>query len=575
MNSNERQIAETVRNMKEMGLDVPAEMTSALAAFDNPVYKVGIVGRFQVGKSHLVNEAFLNQSLLLKEGVGLCTTAVTTEVAFGVEPKLTVTYKDGRAPKVILNPQAEDIRTATSSENLDARAKMVAEIESVRLEWPCEALKNFSLFDTAGIDDSDPDLLRLTTYRTIPQMDVAVMVVGAKALSSCEINFLRKNVFKYGIGRIMVLVSYNPEQDSLSEKGRAELLDVIRGQLAEIGRENIPVKMVCYGGEDCGDIIDTAAAVRRTVQEFAAEAARANRLAKIKVQLRKILSDKLKDLDFRRSLVDKDAAQVAEVRKRCADIASEMKNARDEMQDDFDGAIHSIKQEQSIRFRSACLEVERRYLKGFEECNDLGEAQKHFARMQELIVPEVESLAVDRFEDIRNSVTHKLEEYSSRIKSICEKKHLTNVGFTPEIELDGGLCDKVSSTAVTVADYLVAMLLLPGGIFMSWCLRFLAGRIPGVRRITPSVIVKDHYVDTVRTSLEAELEKAVDAFRDNIGEALQALKTEIFKTVNADIDELARKAASVADARPAGNERDDAEKIAKEIARCGELLATV
>ena len=575
MNSNERQIAETVRNMKEMGLEVPTEVTSALAAFDNPVYKVGIVGRFQVGKSHLVNEAFLNQSLLLKEGIGLCTTAVTTEVAFGAEPKLTVTYKDRRVPKVVLNPQAEDIRAATSSEDANVRAKIASETESVRLEWPCEALRNFTVFDTAGIDDPNPELLRLTTYKTIPQLDVAVMVVGAKALSVGELNFLRKNIFKYGIGRIMVLVSYNPKYDMLSEKGRAELLDAIRCQLVAIGRENIPVKMVCYGGEECGDIIDTAAAVRGVVQEFAAEAARTNRLAKIKVQLRKILSDKLKDLAFRRSLVDKDAAQVAKIRKQYADLASEMKNARNEMQEDFDGTIHAIKQEQSIKFRSACLAAADRYMKGFDGCGDLGEAQDYFAKMQELIVPEFESIAVDRFEDVRVSISRKLEEYNARIKSVCEKKRLSNVAYTPEIELDGGFCDKINSKAVTIADYLVTMLLLPGGLFISWCLRFLAGRIPGVRCITPSAIVRDHYVVTVRASLDAEVEKAVDAFRDNIGDALLALKAEIFKTVNADVDELVQKASSVVDARPAANGSDDAREIDNGIARCSELLAAV
>ena len=575
MENETRQIAETVRKMKDMGLAVPSEVTDALATFDNPVYKVGIVGRFQVGKSHLVNEVFLNQSLLLKEGEGLCTTAVTTELAFGTMPKLTVTYKDGRDPKVIQNPHAEDIRAATSSTDADARAKIVAETESVRLEWPCEALRNFTVFDTAGIDDPNPELLRLTTYRTIPQMDAAVMVVGAKALSTCEINFLRKNIFQYGIGRIMVLVSYNPERDTLSEKGRAELLDGIRGQLSEIGRDGIPVKMVCYGEADREDVINDAAAVRRAVQEFAEGAARANRLAKIKVQLRKILSDHLKDLDFRRSLADKDAAQIEEIRKRYIDIASEMKNARDEMQEDFDGTIHAIKQEQTIRFRAACLTAADGYMKGFEGCSDLGEAQECFARMQELIVPEVESLAVDRFEDIRSLVSRKLEEYSSRIQSVCEKTRLPNSAFTPDIELDGGFCDKINSAAVTVADYLVTMLLLPGGIFMSWCLRFLAGRIPGVRRITPSALVKDHFVETIRTSLGMELEKTVDTFRDNIGEALQTLKTEIFKAVNAEIDELAHKATSAADIRPDGREADDRQAITEEITRCGELLAAV
>lgn len=575
MENEVRQIAETIRKMQNTGIAVPAEVTEALAAFDNPVYKVGIVGRFQVGKSHLVNEVFLNQSLLLKEGIGLCTTAVTTEVAFGTVPKLTVTYKDGRPAKVVLNPQAEDIRAATSSEAPEVREKIVAETESVRLEWPCEALRNFTVFDTAGIDDPNPELLRLTTYRTIPQLDAAVMVTGAKALSACELNFLRKNIFQYGIGRIMVLVSYNPQRDSLSEKGRAELLDAIRGQLAEIGRENIPVKMVCYGDADCADIIHEAAAVRNAVQSFAEDVARVNRLAKIKVQLRKILSDRLQDLDFRRSLADKDAEQIAEIRKRYADLASEMKNARDEMLEDFDGTIHAIKQEQAIRFRSACVAVADRYMKGFEGCSDLGDAQEYFGRMQELIVPEIESLAVDRFEDVRTSVSHKLEEYSSRIKSVCGRARLPNQAFTPDIELDGGLCDKINSAAVTVADYLVTMLLLPGGLFISWCLRFLAGRIPGVRRITPSALVKDHFVETIRTSLDAEMEKSVDAFRDNIGDALQALKMEIFKAVNADIDNLTNKAASAAVATPVGANAEDGRRISDEIALCGELLAAV
>ena len=110
---------------------------------------------------------------------------------------------------------------------------------------------------------------------------------------------------------------------------------------------------------------------------------------------------------------------------------------------------------------------------------------------------------------------------------------------------------------------------------MSWCLRFLAGRIPGVRRITPSALVKDHFVEAIRTSLGTELEKTVDAFRDNIGDALQTLKTEIFKTVNAEIDELTHKAASAADIRPDVGEAGDRQAVTEEIARCGELLAAV
>lgn len=574
MNIEKEKIAEAVRKMDELGIAIPQSARGALAELDNPVYKIGVVGRFQVGKSHLVNEAFLNQSLLLKEGAGLCTTAVTTEIKFGTVPKLTVSYKDGRPAKVVQNPQAEDIRAATSSTDPEKRKQMVADIESVTLEWPCEALKDFVVYDTAGIDDPNPDLLRLTTYRTIPQMDAAVMVTGAKALSVSEINFLRKNIFKYGIGRIIVLVSYNPTHDSLSAKGREELLEAIRAQLAEIGHSDISVKMVSYDNETEG-VVNDPAAIRRIVQEFAEGAALVNRVSKVKMLLRKAISTHLQDLDFRRSLADKSESEIADIRKKYADIESEMKDARDEMLADFDGTIHAIKQEQSIRFRSQCKEVADRNMKGFEECDDLGEAQEYFRKVQARIVPEIESASVERFEAIRETVSSKLEEYSDRIQTICAKKRIQNTMFTPDIELTGGLCEKLNSSAVTIADYIVTILLLPGGLFMGWCLRFLAGQIPGVKNFTPAAIVKNHMVETVRLSLDAEIENTVESFKNNVGDALAALKTEIFRAVNEDIDNLANKAKRAAEAKTLNGEKVDVQKISNDIIRCGELLAMV
>ena len=163
MENEVRQIAETVRKMKEMGLAVPSEVTDALAAFDNPVYKVGIVGRFQVGKSHLVNEAFLNQNLLLKEGVGLCTTAVTTEVAFGTVPKMTVTYKDGRPAKA-----AKAARPPRGNADSERRAAPREPAEAMNPHYPNKIRKSIYGVYSAQSDESFPGLKLYDTDFLIP-----------------------------------------------------------------------------------------------------------------------------------------------------------------------------------------------------------------------------------------------------------------------------------------------------------------------------------------------------------------------------------------------------------------------
>lgn len=146
MNDKVTKLREIVAALRKAGIAVPESVDRSLEDLESPIYKIGVVGRFQTGKSRLVNEAFLGKELLLQEGRGLCTTAVTTEVCYGEIPQLLVNYKDERPTRVVQNPTAEDVREVTSAEDSQARLKLAAEIESVRLELPCDGLKRFSVF---------------------------------------------------------------------------------------------------------------------------------------------------------------------------------------------------------------------------------------------------------------------------------------------------------------------------------------------------------------------------------------------------------------------------------------------
>ena len=575
MNRQKENLKAVAGEMSKLGMEIPRDVELAIEELENPVYKVAVVGKFQTGKSHLINEAFLNQSLLLKEGNGLCTTAVSAEIAFGSVPRLVVDYKDDAPTKIVENPGPEDIQSVTGADEESERVELAANVKNVRLEWPCESLKHFTLFDTAGIDDPNRELLRATTYRTIPESDAAVMVVSASALSSIELNFLRHNVFSCGLGRVMVFVSYRPEIDSLSEEGRDKILTTIRGQLAEIGRNDIPVYMVCYDPEINGDIINTPEDIRKTLGGFAESASGMNRVSKIAMSLKKIISDRIRALEFKMSICDKDEAELKVVRSELTRLADELRSAREELRAGLDVALCSIRDDETLRFRTACSAIGKRYYEAFGACDGLGEAQKHFEKANEILVPQLESEFVLGFESMRHKVLDELVKRSSRIAELCSRCNFAGGEMGGELEIDGGMFKSWNSKLVTLGDYLLTIFLLPGGLFMGWCLRFVWGHIPFIKALVPSGLIKASMTETVRESLEKELVKYGDRFRDCADHALAKFKGDVFRHISDEVETRLKEAVDAAEAKCEGRSDFDRNAIADEMDACGKLLAAI
>ncbi len=575
MNRQKENLKAVAGEMSKLGMEIPRDVELAIEELENPVYKVAVVGKFQTGKSHLINEAFLNQSLLLKEGNGLCTTAVSTEIAFGATPRLVIDYKDDAPTKIIENPNAEDIQSFTGADDETARIELAANVKNVRLEWPCESLKHFTLIDTAGIDDPNRELLRATTYRTIPDSDAAVMVVSARALSAVELNFLRQSIFSCGLGHVMIVVSYRPETDSLSEEGRDKILETIRGQLTEIGMGDIPVRMVCYDQEITGNTVNTPEGIREMFCGFAEAAAGKNRVSKIAMSLKKIISDRIRELEFKMSLSDKDEAELKVVRAGLTRLADELRSAREELRAGLDVALCSIRDDETLRFRTACTAIGKRYYEAFGACDGLGDAQKHFEKANEILVPQLESEFVLGFESMRRKVLDELLKRSSKIAELCSRCNLAGVEMGGDLKLDGGMFKSWNSRLVTFADYLLTIFLLPGGLFMGWCVRFIWGRIPIINALVPSELIKSQMTEAVRESLDKELMKYGDHFRDSADQALARFKGDVFKQITDEIERRLKEAVDAAEAKYEGRSTFDRDAIAEKIDVCGKLLAAI
>ena len=575
MNEQVKKLRNIASKMAELGIAMPETLADSLDGLDNPHCKIAIVGRFQTGKSHLINETFLNQNLLLKEGVGLCTTAVTTEIAFGETPRLTVEYKGDEPTKIVDNPSAEDIHVAVGASDDAGRVALAAKVKSVRLEWPCAALKNVTLFDTAGIDDPNPELLRATTYRTIPESDAAVMVVGAKALSSVELDFLKRGVFSCGLGRVMVLVSYRHDVDALSDEGRAKVLETIKGQLEGIGKGDVPVSMVSYDPVVTGNVLNNPADIRAAFLSYAQSASFGNRAGKVAVALKKILGDHIRELEFKLSIADKNDEELEIVRRRLVELAEELRGERDELWHGFGAAAAEIREDATLTLRSCCGDIVRRYVEGFETCDGFGEAQKRAGEAEGALTPQFDDAAVRAFDVIRAKIGGEIAKCGSRLAEVCGEFPLTPCPTGSDIKIDGGFCGNWNSTLVTIGDYLLTMLLLPGGIFMSWCLRFVWGQIPVVGSFVPSELLKGHMVSKVEQSLLSGVDDFCGRFGKCADEALGRLREDVFKTVTDEIDTKMREAVDAVEARRNGGAGDGANEIREELAVCRELIREI
>lgn len=297
MNTMQESIKQALSTVQSCGCTIPDEVARSVETLDNPVYRVAVVGKFQVGKSTLINKLFLGgDSLLgLSEGNGFrCETAVATDVAYGATPRLEV-YNwtadgDEKLSVATDNPTAEDVRAATVAGSERKRSELARNVSRVKLVTPNEALKGYVLLDTPGLDDPNKELLLDTTYRIVPGADLALLVVEPKQLDTVVDDFLRKTLIEQGVKRLMVLVSYKADKGELDSDGRKNLVETIKAQLEKIGRPDIPVEMYCYDSS-VGDIICDVSELRLTIRTFLRENAMKARTERVAFAVRQYLED--------------------------------------------------------------------------------------------------------------------------------------------------------------------------------------------------------------------------------------------------------------------------------------------
>ena len=135
---------------------------------------LGIVGCFQNGKSTLVN-CMLDDKVARTGGEGKCVTSVNVKYVYG-DTQGVAYYSRSRV-----------VHTTTLQEFLD-ESEFPSEIDEIHVRLWKPILRYINIIDTPGFDANEHDTS--TAMKALEFFDVAIVVIGNKALSQAEISIL-------------------------------------------------------------------------------------------------------------------------------------------------------------------------------------------------------------------------------------------------------------------------------------------------------------------------------------------------------------------------------------------------
>ena len=571
MNSKKEVILAAKEVAEKYSIEIPKPVADGISDLDNPHCRVAVVGRYQVGKSTLVNHVFLEDQPLLAEGRGVATTSVATDIEYGPERKLEVYHwADERHETDILTeekttPSVDDIVGATVASDDTERESLAKRISRVVVRVPCETLRDYTVIDTPGLDDPNGEMLANTTYRVIPNSDVALLVVAGKQLGEREKDILHKNLqMDSGVSRILVLVSYRPSSD-LDEEERECIVKSIRADLDEMGCENIEVKMYCFD-TSVSDILCTAGEIRTALKNWFDENALPGREEKVAGALRSVLESEVLKL-------------VAQIVATQTDEAG-----RKRLKDETDASAEAFKAEAQIQFAAfqsnidriyeeACVKADRAVDSIFDAFLSRLEAQDTVADIQSFLKAEEPALR-SQFEDKMSilcmDANSKIQAAVADYGRDLNKAALNiNIGGDGISEIHHPIVVKIPPVVIGAANVLLYVCVGP----FSW-LGGLILQLLGRKLFNPSGFVMKKIICSV---MAKELEDSKSQAKANVAESLRDEIDRVVLTVKESSEnDVKRQLASINAGFEAGSSSNvDVEALKKEKEELEAAIATL
>ena len=552
--SKQEAIRNAARAVKAHGLSLPAELDKQIAGLENPQYRVAVVGEYQVGKSTLVNRVFLGDKPLLAEGRGLCTTSVATDIEYGDAPTLEIyDWTDGTRENVSLvktvsNPTENDVNDATVSSAMETRAELAKKRARVAVKVPNEALRGFTVVDTPGLDDPNQELLLDTTWRIIPGADVALLVVrGDRQLGDVQLSLLRKEIMgKNGLSRLMVLASFNPTTMEQDAAERTALVATIKAQLANIGRENIPVEMYCFDPA-IGDIMSDVSEIRMTIRNFLSENALPGREEKVANLLRAEIEKDLVETAVKLKTAGASEADRAALAAKVDAEVSRFKEKAERAFERFQDEIKSLDDDMMHEVDLAVEAVFDKFLLELEKQSTVADMKSLLAKAETVLKSDLQDKISIVGLKLKSDINTLVSRYGSEMETAGRG---WNLFLSKELDIKTGMVAKIPTLAYDVVNVVALNLILPGG---GWVLP-IVGHIIGKQFLNPTTwVAKKMILSQVKSGLEETKPEVRTQIMQQVDAGIQKTFSDVKSAMEASNREQVASIRSALSDEPAGS----------------------
>lgn len=533
---NKEQLDLTLKMAVDEGISLRESTKDALQELTNPHYTVTLAGCFQVGKSTLLNKVMLGSDMLLTEGKGLPTTAIPTKLVYGERKCLTIVYRDENIPEQNYHDSEitdELLRSLTTASAENERLELAEKIKYIQLAMPVEALRNYTFFDTPGVDDPNQDLIKRTTATVLPESDLVVLVVSSShTLTQENLNFLKSAVFNQGMSRVIVLASYNPKFYQEAED-RAMILANIKAQLSQIGREYVPVYSYTYETDTDGDILRGEAEIMSTLLSFIEENKSQAKIDKAGYCLAGDFITHIEQLKAQIEVNGKSEVELKNLERKINDAAFDLDNEYQKLQNYLHGEFGQMTSDSLQDLRRQMLEGEfslvNKFANKFDTCNDLAAVKGRVDSAVSEITPEVEELVAKHIATIDEKVRALLTECSEKIDNVANRI-VISTQFAPSINT--GWAGKLNPTFVKVLEiggafYFGGLI----GVIAAW----LTGKIPVIKNILPREFLKNmikrNVAESFKNSLDVvlkDIQFQLDNAKVNVMDGLKTAFADIY-----------------------------------------------
>ena len=552
--SKQEAIRNAARAVKAHGLSLPAELDKQIAGLENPQYRVAVVGEYQVGKSTLINRVFLGDKPLLTEGHGLCTTAVATDLEYGPAPKLEVfEWADAEHDKdslvrTVADPTADDVDDATVSSAMDTRADLAKKVSRVRVQVPKDALRGYTVIDTPGLDDPNQELLDNTTWRIIPSADVALLVVrGDKTLGDRELGLLRKEIMgRNGISRLMILASFNPRKMDQDQEERKAILDTIMAQLANVGRDNIPVEMYCFDSS-IEDIMSDVSEIRMTIRSFLSENALPGREEKVSNLLRAEIEKDLVEVAAKLKTIGSSEADRAALAAKVETEVARFKDKAERAFERFQDEVKSLNDDAMHDVDLAVESVFDKFLADLAGQPTVNAMKNVLAKAETTLKSDLQDKVSIIGLKIKSDVNSLVVRYG---KDMEEAGRGWNIFLSEELDIKTGMVAKIPTLVYDAINVVALNLILPFG---GWVIPIIA-HIIGKEFLDPSKwVAKKLIVSQVKSGLEETKPEVRTQIMQQIDAGIQKTFTDVKAAMEASNKAQVEAIRSAIAAEPAGS----------------------